>query len=516
MPAEATAASQALDLQVRDFSEFQQAVARGCSAPTSGWDAPDQVRYLVDFLAARPSGQASSMLVEFPYVDRHYLEEYAAYYAGTLRPPVPRTTRIHVFRCAKEELSAALRSGLSGSVAHAEAEANLQKHYMGFVTIRPLPSAPIGRTALSYYTDNPERQFQASSAEHRVHIAGYELSVRALPFQQQEQGVAACATTALWAALSKVFRSDGGRAPTPFTLTAAATRYVVRERTLPALAGLEIEQILSAISAVGYSPALLKTPGPNTYAAFVISLVTYLRSGIPAILLLEDIKRRGFEYHAVVVSGFRETANLTDTESLVVSVLRHRAVSRLYVHDDQLGPYVRMGLEQSTQGDGDGEPILIRLTPSGQPDPAAPRMRIYRAVFALYPKLRLTAPELLEIAGIASHYFRRAAVDNRDDVRTEMRFVLGGSYLRELARLAVPDPERLSQFATSVLLSRYVGVIRIFRGEKAVADIVCDTTDIRRSTPPGAPILGAFAFHSGYLPVLSEFAAAEAPHARVV
>ncbi len=97
-------------------------------------------------------------------------------------------------------------------------QGDLDDAYIGFMTVRPIPSAPIGRTILRPYKDKPTRSYIPSEGGHPVHILGFELQARELPFQQQEQAVGACATTALWSAMSRVVRADGGRAPTPYSV----------------------------------------------------------------------------------------------------------------------------------------------------------------------------------------------------------------------------------------------------------------------------------------------------------
>ena len=78
--------------------------------------------------------------------------------------------------------------------------------YLGFMVIKPLPGSPIGRTVLrTFERDAPRggrREFTAIR-RYTVSLAGLSLSVRGLAFQQQDQGVSACATTALWSALQR-------------------------------------------------------------------------------------------------------------------------------------------------------------------------------------------------------------------------------------------------------------------------------------------------------------------------
>ena len=92
--------------------------------------APTQVRYLGSYLA-HEEVRARTILVEAPYVDRHYLEEYSHYYATTLRPPPPKATRLHFFR---SDLTCALFAELTARAADgrfSEVWGELSGHYLG-------------------------------------------------------------------------------------------------------------------------------------------------------------------------------------------------------------------------------------------------------------------------------------------------------------------------------------------------------------------------------------------------
>lgn len=89
-------------------------------------------------------------------------------------------------------------------------------------------------------------------------MAGIELTVRGVPFQQQEVAVGVCATTAIWVALAAAARSVGHRSPTPNQITEAATRHILTNRAMLADGGLDLTQLLESIRANGYEPYLMK------------------------------------------------------------------------------------------------------------------------------------------------------------------------------------------------------------------------------------------------------------------
>ena len=292
-----------LSLRVARFQAIQEEI-RLASRSRADAEPCDQVRYLESYLRKHEE-PARTLVVEWPYVDRHYLEEYSGYYATELRPPSTKTTRLHVFSRDFEQDDFDAWLNLAATAGPESAEAQMQPSYMGFIVVRPIPGAPIGRTVLAPYAEKNGRVLVPAETEHRIHLCGLDLKVRGVPFQQQDQAVGACATTALWSALARVMRADGARAVTPLAVTSAATQRIEAGRAFPAISGLELPQMLDAIRAFGYSPHLFEP----TYerAMFQLALKCYLRSGIPVILELH-YDTKPLERHAVTVVGFREAA----------------------------------------------------------------------------------------------------------------------------------------------------------------------------------------------------------------
>jgi len=223
------------------------------------------------------------------------------YYARKLSPPSPHASRLHIFKhnFGPTQFQAMLQAAAAGQQDAIEKDLNEQ--YLGYVTVRPIPSAPIGRTVLAHYGVTENRWYQPASTRHEAHLCGLALHITSLPFQQQDRAVGACATTAAWAALARAARASGRRAPTPFAVTSAATRHQVSDRDFPADGGLELAQLTTAIRELGFAPYTLKASA-ESFGTFVFTLKTYVRSGVPAVLYLSD--EQG-EYHAVTVAGYK-------------------------------------------------------------------------------------------------------------------------------------------------------------------------------------------------------------------
>ncbi len=486
-------------LEVRCIPFSREALqAEICRASFAVEEAePTQVRYLGSYLS-HSEAKARTILIETPYVDRHYLEEYTNYYATTLRPPPPKATRLHFFR---NDLTDDIFTRLITQAAEGSFTAickELSSHYLGFAVIRPLPDAPIGRTVLTTF-QALDRCYTLPPHPYRVHLCGLKLSVCGVPFQQQEQAVGACATTAVWSALAQVMRHDGGRAPTPFAVTEAATRNWLSDRIFPAASGLKNEQILEAIRQFGYAPMFFE-PRLKT-ELFVLAVKCYLRSGIPVILKIQYDRRD--ETHAVTVVGYRENDSIIEyrEDGGTSFSLNSRGLCRLYVHDDRLGPYARAEWRVCENGF-----IKLKFLPSELGyDEFCQEALVEAAMVPLYPKIRLSAQDLVGFAGELLPMFREIVGPNaRDSLNIDLRFCLAGDCLEILYLSNIPAG-RFASFARQAMLSRYVGLITYFVANQIVAYIICDSTDMHRGAPAAAPLLAIIPQYEEHIEALRKY-----------
>lgn len=501
----------ALSLQFLEFSResLVQVVAEASGG--SETEPVDQVRYLGSYFS-NPEMRAKGLIVEWPYVDRHFLEEYSRYYATALHPPNPKATRIHFFdeHVEKKVFADLLLRASNGK--RDEATAFLQKKYLGFCVVRPLPSSPIGRTIIGVYDhEEKRRHFTAAPQPYDVHVCGLRLVVRGVPFQQQEQAVGACATTALWCALARVMKTDGQRAPTPFAVTDAATKHMLANRAFPAVAGLKDEQMLEAIRQFGYSPLFVE---PETeYGLFKLIVRTYLRSGIPVIMRVNP-PNNVLEGHAVALVGFREDDSHEPAKSIEVAVdkttLRATGTTRLYVHDDRLGPYAR-----GSWTTNDGGFLGLQLRPHeagyGHFDDAE---EVNAAMVPLYPKIRLSAQDLIAF-GAQLWPWLSSLTGHHEGLRVDFRFQLAGDFQRELMDSNV-DSERSVGALQRLVLSRYVGIIKFSVKDDLLAYFAYDTTDIRRDYPKAAPLIAMIPKSEGFVEEFEKYARDYANDALVV
>lgn len=454
---------------------FTMAVEQGTGAahPPSN----RQTYYLAQYL---DSLGAKTLLIERHYIDRHFIEEVGLYYSKCLTPYPNSCVRIHAFarRFDDQVLDEYLQASISGDSATLQTE--LQPSYLGYVTVRPLASVPIGRTVLRHLDQSEGRRFPVA-VMYNVHLLGTTLQVSGLAFQQQDRAVAACATTAIWSALQRVCRHDGGRAPTPSAVTQAAVRHFLPEgRAFPST-GLTIEQICEALRGFEFPPAIFRVGSSPDQFLFLLNV--YVRSGVPVILALVG----GDAGHAVTVVGYQsDHAKIPSTFNELDLRLVNLGYDKIYIHDDRLGPYARATFRRKKSPKERETPLdLVIDWPDGQEV-----LNVLLGVPPLYPKLRSSAQEILEGAALLLPVIQKLVPSGFE---IEAFFQRSGEYLASMLDANV-DPSRATRFMRSISLSRYVGVIRIHVKGSPVLDLILDTTDTIRRATYAEHLLGIIAF----------------------
>lgn len=291
---------------------------------------------------------AKLIVVERRYVDRDFLEDYAAYYVRCFADYKRYCNRLHFFRCDIAEDQ--LRRVLQGEDDAATVEA-LQKDYLGFVVAKPLPTTVVGRTCLITYPPEGRRYFP-NTRDYDAHLFGIDLTIRnTLAFQEQDNVVAACATSALWSVFQGTGKLFQHPIPSPVEITkAAAERLPSSTRLLPNR-GLNLEMMAHAIRSVGLEPLWIN--GAATTADHYTlkgAAYAYLQGHIPMILGITLIDTTHtpatlMGKHAVALTGYSLGDGAIQPYGSMGFRLRASRIDKFYVHDDQVGPFARMGFD---------------------------------------------------------------------------------------------------------------------------------------------------------------------------
>ena len=209
-------------------TEFESLYPFPPGIPPDSWP-PQQTKYLQVYLSEIG---CQTLVVEHHYVDRVFMHDGVVYYARSLRSYPNFTKRVHFFGRAFEQTNWTKMINQAAGHEYTEIQETLQESYLGFSVIRPLPGSPIGRTILparSTHAPTDTESTFTTIRRHNVHLAGFTLHVSGVPFQSQDQGVSACATTALWSALDCVAATEEIAVSSPASITESATRYPLQE-----------------------------------------------------------------------------------------------------------------------------------------------------------------------------------------------------------------------------------------------------------------------------------------------
>lgn len=429
---------------------------------------PTQMVYLGKYLNTLG---CKTIVVEAHYIDRDYISDVALFYSRSLRAYPNFCQRLHFF---KEPFDQNRWKELVARGAGDEDRASirfLQDAYLGFSVLRPLPGSPVGRTVvppLGPTTESGHQREFSPIREYRVHLARFELRLQGLAFQQQDQGVSACATTALWSSIHAVAPVEGLSIPTPADITEAASRYLlVGGRPLPS-EGLTVHQMCEAIRTAGLAPLFVPS---IEFGSDRAQLFSYLRSGFTPVLAIQSLEGGGG--HAVCAVGFKRGDIAPQTNPKLNFRDASTSLLGLYIHDDRLGPYALADLFPWTLENRDIRTAL-RIS---WPDKVDFENAVLSSFVVPVPtKLRLTVTRMRELGLRLADMAGQLYPQFDKNVTLSTKYVKGTTYQSESTGFGLSD-EGLYKLTCGTPLSRYVGVIEITVPAGALFDVILDATE---------------------------------------
>ncbi len=290
---------------------------------------------------------AQTIVVEHEYVDHDYLEDYAEYYVRCFKDYRRKCRRLHFFKIAFS--GAEFENCLLKNPDSITSDL-LQENYLGFIVLKPLPRTIIGRTCLITYPTENRRYFPATRS-YSANLFGLNLKVpNSLAFQEQDSVVAACATSALWSIFQATGQIFQHPIPSPSAITKNATEILTKDQRAFPSPGLTSIEMAHAIKSVGLEPYLVNAADHYLLKA---TLYSYLRAGIPMMFGFYLVDVSGalpsvIGKHAVAITGYSQ--GLTEASPFQGSGFKLRAtrIDKIYVHDDQVGPFSRMVFDTQT------------------------------------------------------------------------------------------------------------------------------------------------------------------------
>ena len=480
---------------LRDFFPKPQGLVE------SEWP-PTQVDYLGLYLGELG---CQTVLAESYYMDRDYVYDVALFYARSLRSYPNYCRRLHFFGAAFDQNT--WRAMVVESGSRDAARKFLQDSYLGFCVVRPLPGSPLGRTVLptlgSDTKSGAKRSFGAVRP-YEVHLAGYTLRVVGLVFQQQDQGVSACATTALWSSMHNVTKAEGLTILTPAEITEAASRYALPTgRALPS-EGLTVQQICEATRAAGLQPVLIPSVSLDHDRA---QLLAYLSSGFAPVLALQPLSGTGVG-HAVCAVGLKTSEVRPQTNPELLYKDRATGVCGIYIHDDRLGPYAAAELVPWTAQGGKIRTAVFIRWPDG--DVPAEQSLLQAIIVPVPSKLRMS---LTRIRALGHGLVQAAAVlfpEFAGHIVFNCRYQLASDYLARASDFGLIQ-DGCYELECKTVLSRFVGLIEITNEDEPLFDVLLDATETL-ANPSALAVVARKGLPTKYHPELEnialEFAAA--------
>ncbi len=490
-----------------EFAEFGPPLEAvlGLAVPPLSRDNPDENPFIQLGYIARHlehmTPQCRSLAIEHDHIDRDFMEDYGAFYSRWFWQVQSRCRRLHFFALERDELKERWATVRVASMQTGDREASglveefAREHYLGFCIIKPLPGCPVGKTVLRPYSRSPGRSAKTKEEreerrefrpcrEYRVHVDGVELRVDGLAFQQQDLGVSACATTALWASLQNQAKFEDLQPATPAEITLrASASSLAFGRAMPS-DGLSVDQMCVAVNSFGLAPTLERFGDKHSAAAVLYAAI---RSGFAPVLILR--RPKDDERHAVTVVGARMRPRRDPGEGLS---WRDRSMDMraIYVHDDRYGPYVRGDIEAVRAHPRAPEHLELRLKLRHEgPDAYEP----WNVTHCLVPTHRKIHIGLVGVQVIARRlmaglvamfkaYGDTIPEGGEPAVRFQSMYVEAWIERPHLyfgqygARLGKHDLAWLGDVVASCRLPRYVGIVEARSPMFGVIHVLVDTT----------------------------------------
>jgi hypothetical protein len=382
---------------------------------------------VVDKLMTGLSGAVKAVLIERNYIDKDYRSTYYNFYAKKGQFYRSDCVRLHFFDETVTFDAQALKLG-----GHAEPE--LGDHYFGYIVLRPTGIATIGRSVVS-----PDVRTGASgsiiTANHKVHILGYRLTVQGFPSMDQHIDISVCAHAACWSILRHYSeRYSIYREFLTHDITMMAQQF--DPGGLVPSKGLQVSHAERVFQEAGTFPVHVARSNKND-VAFYRQLHAYVESGFP---LFAAMHQRG---HAMAIVGYEWRPAVP----AAITAMRYAwdEVKSIVVVDDNYLPYQTIETQAGVPyAVGDIDTFIVAL----------PEKIFYPAdaVDRLAPTLFRLAPLL-------------GGLPSKDEVIIRY-FITTGSGLRHFIRSRESefDP-KLTEIIMTLPFAQFVWVVEIATAE---------------------------------------------------
>lgn len=274
-----------------------------------------------------------TFVIEAPYIDKVYRDSYYTYFSSKLGKYKRDCIRLSFF--AGEVTEEMFRDSA--------AVTDLKKQYLGFIILRPLSPTIVGRSVVSPRAVNQSGLLIASTTFDAT-VSSIKMEVSGFPHSSQDTETMTCAETSIWALMEFFGYKYAEYKPVLPSKITQVLKDLSSERQVPSR-GLNIQQMSFALKEFGF--------GTRVYEAkefgdeFPRLFSTYIESGIPIIVAVDNRENGGKIGHAFLAIGHRKTGDgeidslhpAKEDNPYISKELIKRDI-RLYDHDDMIKDFV--------------------------------------------------------------------------------------------------------------------------------------------------------------------------------
>ncbi|EKO41249.1 MAG: hypothetical protein B193_0015 [Solidesulfovibrio magneticus str. Maddingley MBC34] len=473
--------------RVYDYSNAKlfELLANASNVPVDPEKLRGHASYFYSYFNS-PDISAKTIVVENQYVDKDYLLDFAEYYLTCFKDYKKTCSRLHFFSSSISSLDFDI--ALQGKKDNFQEL--LQESYLGFIVLKPLPKTVIGRTCLRVYSDDAGRRNYLGIRKNNVSLFGFKLSIESLPFQEQDTAVAACATSALWSVFHATGEIFHHSIPSPSLITKTAVNSAPTDtRHIPnGDYGLNPNEMASVIRSVGLEP--LKIAVRNEYV-FRGALYAYLKCGIPVVLgvKLVDVSDptapSEIGRHAVAVTGYSipTASSLPSPSSGLGVAIRSLCIDKIYVHDDQIGPFSKMILDTVPTTIG-SENVFSLSTTWPSKDGTFNKVKAIPEIILvpLYHKIRIPFIKIFLTIYKLAMFLETVRLNSGscvDRLEWDIFLTTTNEFKFNLIRnksLKGTDLQR----SLLMPLPKYIWCVSVFSGSSQVVDLLFDATELEQ------------------------------------
>ncbi|MFD2573311.1 hypothetical protein ACFSUS_21900 [Spirosoma soli] len=274
------------------------------------------------------------VFVEGPYVDRVYRDSYYHYFSTKLGSYPKHCLRLSFFSTKID----------GGSFRGSVDKNSLQKHYLGFVVLRPTIPQVIGRSVLSPHALK-NRNLNICVTDVPVTVNAIKLTATGFPHSSQDTETITCAETTVWALMEYFGHRYANYRPVLPSEIISVLRSQSYERQWPSK-GLAVDQISFALRELGFATRIYSKQAHGS--DFYELLSCYVESGIPIAVTIDN--HDGIA-HALLCIG-REPINASQVPTTPprvlgrsIRIVDNDRIARNFVFiDDNMPAYVKADL----------------------------------------------------------------------------------------------------------------------------------------------------------------------------